>query len=85
MTASTPCKAIATYCETVCTHAAKRTGLHDVTWWTAGWAVNRCQRRDCPLHPYRLGTNPKRAGIGGRPKRSPAKSALQAQGEKLKP
>lgn len=34
--------------------------------------VRRCQDVDCSLHPFRLGTNPGRKGIGGR---KPAKVA----------
>jgi hypothetical protein len=29
--------------------------------------VKECQEVNCPLHPYRLGTNPRRKGIGGNP------------------
>ncbi len=28
--------------------------------------VAECQSEDCPLHPYRLGKNPKRAGVGNK-------------------
>ncbi len=27
--------------------------------------VRECHEKDCALHLYRMGTNPKRAGIGG--------------------
>ena len=33
-----------------------------------GGYVVRCDREACPLHPYRLGKMPARAGIGGRPR-----------------
>lgn len=29
--------------------------------------VRRCHITDCSLHPFRLGHNPRRAGVGGRP------------------
>ena len=29
--------------------------------------ARECRESKCPLHPYRLGTNPKRKGIGGNP------------------
>jgi hypothetical protein len=29
--------------------------------------VRRCGIDDCPLHPFRMGRNPRRAGVGGRP------------------
>lgn len=32
--------------------------------------VRRCHIGDCPLYPYRLGRNPRRAGIGGKPQLS---------------
>jgi hypothetical protein len=28
--------------------------------------VRQCSNESCPLHPYRMGRNPNRAGIGGR-------------------
>lgn len=33
--------------------------------------VDECESNDCPLHEYRLGRNPKRAGVGGRPPNAP--------------
>ena len=64
---STPVKAIRAYCLTVCPYSAANEGLHGVTWRTRAYAVAQCDREECPLHCYRLGTNPARAGIGGRP------------------
>lgn len=29
--------------------------------------VRRCHIEDCSLHPYRMGHNPRREGVGGRP------------------
>jgi hypothetical protein len=29
-------------------------------------AIANCEVLDCPLHPYRMGKNPARTGIGGR-------------------
>ena len=28
--------------------------------------VRFCLQRDCPLYPYRMGSNPKRKGVGGK-------------------
>jgi|GEM_PF-1013202 hypothetical protein len=33
--------------------------------------VRRCMAEECPLHPYRMGRNPSRAGIGGKPQERP--------------
>jgi hypothetical protein len=29
--------------------------------------VRLCSTESCPLHPFRFGRNPARAGVGGRP------------------
>lgn len=29
-------------------------------------AVRNCEDTDCALHPYRMGTNPNRSGIGNK-------------------
>ncbi|HEY5235909.1 MAG TPA: hypothetical protein VIJ14_07010, partial [Rhabdochlamydiaceae bacterium] len=29
-------------------------------------AVRLCQEKECPLHPYRMGKQPNRSGIGGK-------------------
>jgi hypothetical protein len=49
----TPLKAIRRKCLDCCTGSAKEVGL--------------CPARDCPLHGFRAGKNPRRAGIGGNP------------------
>jgi len=36
-------------------------------WVSRANAVGDCDRDACPLYPYRLGRNPSRTGIGGRP------------------
>ena len=48
----TPIKAIRNHCL-------------ECTGWLAH-EVERCTGKLCPLYPYRLGTNPERAGIGGK-------------------
>jgi len=53
------------YCRTRCALAEAEThGQHDGWSWTVGYAVVRCEHEECPLHPYRRGRNPARAGIG---------------------
>ena len=49
-------------------HSAENAGLHGSTWHARGYALVRCDREACPLHPYRLGKIPARAGIGDRPR-----------------
>lgn len=39
--------------------------------------VRRCDSQGCPLHTYRLGRNPKRAGIGGKTSHSTQESHTQ--------
>jgi len=63
-----PVQAVRLYC-LACPVTVERTGLHGRCWHTAGHAVATCPRSDCPLHPFRNGRNPHRAGIGGRPSR----------------
>jgi hypothetical protein len=71
----TPVQAARAYCLTTCGFTKSRTGLHGAgedegecgNWWSAGYCVLKCGRKSCPLHAYRLGKQPGRAGIGGRP------------------
>ena len=35
----------------------------------SSFEANQCRNTDCPLHYFRFGKNPKRKGIGGRPKK----------------
>lgn len=53
----TPVKAIRVFC-LACMGGSKR-------------LVRECNNPDCSLYPYRLGTNPNRAGIGGRRSQNP--------------
>jgi len=46
-----PVKSMRKFCLTRCEDGVKR--------------VRLCSETDCPLHPYRLATQPNRAGIGG--------------------
>lgn len=48
----TPLRAIRQFCIQCCGNNQKAPAL--------------CASQDCALYPYRLGTNPKRKGIGGR-------------------
>ena len=50
-TALTPLKAIRAYCLDCCLESAKE--------------VKLCPAEGCPLHPFRMGHNPNRKGIGG--------------------
>lgn len=52
----TPVKAIREYCKKTCAGSPKE--------------VRLCPVSECPLHPYKMGTQPSRSGIGGGP-RSP--------------
>ncbi len=65
-----PVKAITTCCIKRCPAAKKRAAREDGDWWWVGYAVKDCRHRACPLWPYREGHNPRRAGIGGRPRRA---------------
>lgn len=40
--------------------------------------VRGCHISDCPLHPYRFGKNPKRAGIGPRKAEFSEKSVAES-------
>lgn len=51
----TPMKAIRAKCLDCCCGQAKE--------------VRLCPMTDCPLHPYRMGKNPTRKGIGGHKKK----------------
>ena len=57
-----PVQAIAAHCRTYCARWERGSG-RGVTRY-----VGSCPLDDCPLHPYRQGRNPNRAGIGGRPR-----------------
>lgn len=62
---NTPVGAMYLYCRTRCALAeAESHGLHGGWSWTVGYAVIVCPHNDCPLHPYRRGRQPGRAGIG---------------------
>jgi hypothetical protein len=37
-------------------------------------SIRTCESESCPLYPFRMGRNPARAGIGGRPPRGNARS-----------
>ena len=50
-TALTPLKAIRAYCLDCCLESAKE--------------VKLCPAEGCSLHPFRMGHNPNRKGIGG--------------------
>ena len=63
-----PVKAIRTYCLAHCEHPRADEGKHGTTWYSRGYCVTICAHVACPLWPYRQGTNPGRAGIGGRSK-----------------
>lgn len=39
-------------------------------------SIRTCESEFCPLYPYRMGRNPARSGIGGRP---PCRSARSCQ------
>jgi hypothetical protein len=60
-----PVLAVREFCEAKCDR------VHREHVWGARWDVQRCKITDCPLHAYRLGTNPSRKGIGGRRKWRP--------------
>jgi hypothetical protein len=70
----TPVKSVRRYCVTRCEEGPKR--------------VRLCEDTECPLHPYRLGKQPNREGIGPK-KRSPfsknphSTRAVCAENEKL--
>lgn len=42
--------------------------------------VRECHLEDCPLWPYRMGRNPQRAGIGGKPRLSASFQTSKAVG-----
>ena len=52
----TPVKAIREYCKKTCAGSPKE--------------VRLCPVSECPLHPYKMGTQPSRSGIGGGPRNS---------------
>ena len=75
-----PATAIQDFCWTRCNHTAEREGLHGSSWWTRGYCARICEHSDCPLYPYRMGRNPARAGIGGRPRSRAVNRNQQSNG-----